>query len=108
MRIGVDAPGLKDDGGMIDHVLGRFRPSERSTIEEAVQKAALAVLLWSRDGIAVCMNRTNGPDESEKPKKSEVRNQESDVRDQKSEGRNQKAMDSGQKSENGNQNSPDL
>lgn len=86
LRIGVDAPNLKDDEGTIDHVLGRFRPSERATIEDAIQKAALAALLWAKEGIAVCMNRTNGPDEAEKPKKqkkSEDRDQKSEVRDQK-------------------------
>src|SRR5262245_54036772 len=51
LRIGVDAPNLKDDEGTIDHVLGRFRPSERATIEEAIQKAALAALLWAKEGI---------------------------------------------------------
>jgi peptidyl-tRNA hydrolase, PTH1 family len=80
LRIGVDAPNLKDDEGTIDHVLGRFRPSERATIEEAIQKAALATLLWAKKGIAVCMNRTNGPDETEKPKKKK-----SVDKDQKSE-----------------------
>src|SRR6185436_13750304 len=33
LRIGVDAP---DDADAIDHVLGRFRPSERPVIEEAI------------------------------------------------------------------------
>lgn len=105
LRIGVDAPGLKDDGGMIDHVLGRFRPSERATMEEAVQKAALAVLLWSREGIAVCMNRTNGPEESEKAKKTGSRGQDSGVRGQKSEDRSQDSGVRGQKTDGKDQNS---
>ena len=70
LRIGVDAPELKGDGA-IDHVLGRFKPGERDVIEEAVHKAALACLLWANEGLAVCMNRTNGPEEKEKPKKKE-------------------------------------
>ena len=37
LRIGGDAPNLKDDEGTVDQVLGRFRPSERPTIEEAIQ-----------------------------------------------------------------------
>ena len=69
IRIGVDAPGLKHDDATVDHVLGRFRPGERAVIEDAVAKAGLAVLLWVREGIAVCMNRVNGPDEAEKKEK---------------------------------------
>jgi PTH1 family peptidyl-tRNA hydrolase len=84
LRIGVDAPTLKDDEGTVDHVLGRFRPSERATMAEAIQKAALASLLWAREGIAVCMNRTNGPEETEKPKKKK-----SEDRGQKSEGKSE-------------------
>jgi PTH1 family peptidyl-tRNA hydrolase len=69
LRIGVDAPALKDDG-TVDHVLGRFKPGERNAIDEAVHKAALATLEWVRDGIELCMTRTNGPDESEKKEKN--------------------------------------
>lgn len=68
LRIGVDAPELKGDG-TVDHVLGRFRPGERDVIEAAIHKAALACLVWINSGLAVCMNRTNGPEESDKPKK---------------------------------------
>jgi peptidyl-tRNA hydrolase, PTH1 family len=68
LRIGVDAPALKDDG-TVDHVLGRFKPGERDVIDEAVHKAALAALGWVKDGIELCMTRTNGPDDSEKKEK---------------------------------------
>jgi len=68
LRIGVDAPTLIDDGA-IDHVLGRFRPNEKDAIADAIPKAAISALLWAREGIGRAMNRTNGPDESEKPKK---------------------------------------
>src|SRR5712691_6043605 len=66
LRIGVDAPALKDDGA-VDHVLGPFRPGEKDAIADAIPKAAVSVLIWAREGIAIAMNRTNGPDESEKP-----------------------------------------
>jgi PTH1 family peptidyl-tRNA hydrolase len=66
LRIGVDAPELKGDG-TVDYVLGRFKPGERDVIEEAIHKAALAALLWANEGLAVCMNRTNGSEEKEKP-----------------------------------------
>ncbi len=55
LRIGVDAP--KDDA--IDHVLGRFRPGERDVIDDAVQKAAQAVVVWVTRGLETCMNQYN-------------------------------------------------
>jgi PTH1 family peptidyl-tRNA hydrolase len=69
LRIGVDAPGLKFDDAVVDHVLGRFKPGERDVIEEAVHKAALGALLWVNEGIDKCMSRTNGPEETEKKEK---------------------------------------
>lgn len=57
LRIGV---GSADKSEMVDHVLGRFRPGERPLIEEAVQCAVQAVLVWDRDGIEACMNQYNG------------------------------------------------
>ncbi len=56
LRIGVGAP--QDEA--IDHVLGRFRPSERPVIDDAVQLAAQAVIVWVHQGIGVCMNQFNG------------------------------------------------
>jgi PTH1 family peptidyl-tRNA hydrolase len=56
LRIGVDAAG----SGLVDHVLGRFRPGERPVIEEAVQTAAQAVITWVQQGIETAMNRYNG------------------------------------------------
>jgi PTH1 family peptidyl-tRNA hydrolase len=58
LRIGVDVPGDRDEA--VDHVLGRFRPSEKPVIEEAVQKAVQGVVLWVRQGIDQCMNEYNG------------------------------------------------
>src|SRR5208282_2181984 len=55
LRMGVDAP--RDEA--IDHVLGRFRPAERAVIEESVQKAAQAVVVWLQHGIEACMNQYN-------------------------------------------------
>src|SRR5262245_3426459 len=57
LRIGVDSPGERD---AVEHVLGRFRPTEKPVIEEAVQTAAQAVLVWVHQGIDVCMNQYNG------------------------------------------------
>ena len=70
LRIGVDAP--RDEA--VDHVLGRFRPGERPVIEDAVAKAAQAVLVWAHQGIDACMNRFNSPEGEgggkKKPKKN--------------------------------------
>jgi PTH1 family peptidyl-tRNA hydrolase len=55
LRIGVDAP--RDDA--IDHVLGRFRPSERAVIDDAVALAAQAVVFWAREGVEAAMNKYN-------------------------------------------------
>lgn len=57
LRIGVEAPGEKD---AVDHVLGRFRPTERPVIEEAIAKAAQAVGVWIHQGMNNCMNQYNG------------------------------------------------
>jgi PTH1 family peptidyl-tRNA hydrolase len=59
LRIGVDAPNSDD---AVDHVLGRFKPGERAVIADAVAKAALAVLVWAKQGVQVCMNQYNGSD----------------------------------------------
>jgi peptidyl-tRNA hydrolase, PTH1 family len=56
LRIGVDAAG---EGELVDHVLGRFRPSERPVIEEAVAVAIEAVSVWAQQGLDACMARYN-------------------------------------------------
>jgi PTH1 family peptidyl-tRNA hydrolase len=57
LRIGVDAPPGDE---AVDHVLGRFRPSERPAIDDALRLATQAVETWIRKGIEVCMNQYNG------------------------------------------------
>jgi len=56
LRIGVDAP---PQDGAVDHVLGRFRSSEKPIIAEAMETAVQGVVLWVREGIAPCMNQYN-------------------------------------------------
>ena len=62
LRVGV---GRGDDRrDLADHVLARFDPDERPVIEEAIGRAADAVDVFGREGIAVVMNRFNaGPKE---------------------------------------------
>jgi PTH1 family peptidyl-tRNA hydrolase len=56
-RIGVGAP---EEGEAVDHVLGRFRPSERPLIDDALQRAGQAIAAWWEKGIDFCMNQYNG------------------------------------------------
>jgi PTH1 family peptidyl-tRNA hydrolase len=65
LRIGVGQPSV---GDAIDHVLSRFKPSERPAIDEAVAAAAQAVMVWQKSGIEACMNRFNAPNEDKKEK----------------------------------------
>jgi PTH1 family peptidyl-tRNA hydrolase len=59
LRIGVGAPNPDE---AVDHVLGRFRPTERPVIDDAVSLAAQAVMVWAVRGIEACMNEYNaGP-----------------------------------------------
>lgn len=57
LRIGVGEP---QPDQAIDHVLGRFRPSEKPVIEEKIADAAEAVLVWADKGVEQCMNQYNG------------------------------------------------
>jgi PTH1 family peptidyl-tRNA hydrolase len=57
LRVGVGAP---EEGEAVDFVLGRFRPSERMLIAEALERAVQAVADWWNKGIAYCMNQYNG------------------------------------------------
>jgi len=66
LRVGVGQPG---PGEAVDFVLSKFKPGERAAVEDAVAKAADAVLVWLRDGIEACMNRANGPPPAAQPKK---------------------------------------
>ena len=56
LRIGVDVP---DGDDAVDHVLGKFKPSERPAIEDAIQLAVQGAALWVRDSIEKCMNQYN-------------------------------------------------
>lgn len=56
LRVGVGG-GEKDE--LSDHVLGRFKPSERPVIDEAKMLALQAVSVWVQQGIEACMNRFN-------------------------------------------------
>jgi PTH1 family peptidyl-tRNA hydrolase len=67
LRIGVGSPGEHIDAA--DYVLSRFKPAERTAVEEATAQAAQAVVVWVKQGIDVCMNQVNGEPKPERPKK---------------------------------------
>ena len=57
LRIGVDVPDEQKDA--VDHVLGKFKPSEKPAIEDAVQLAVQGVAMWVKQGIQKSMNQYN-------------------------------------------------
>jgi PTH1 family peptidyl-tRNA hydrolase len=66
LRLGVGSPG---GGDAADYVLGRFRPTERAQVDEAVAKAAAAVLVWVRQGFDACSQLANAGEPKPKPEK---------------------------------------
>lgn len=58
LRIGIGERGETDAA---DFVLSRFRGSERPVIDDALILASQAVAVWVSQGLAVAMNRYNGP-----------------------------------------------
>jgi peptidyl-tRNA hydrolase, PTH1 family len=57
LRVGVGSP---EESDLVDHVLSRFRPSEQAVIDDAVTRAAQAVVVWVQQGAQECMNQYNG------------------------------------------------
>jgi len=56
LRVGVDGGDQED---LVDHVLGKFRPSEKAVIEDAILTAVQAASIWILKGLDECMNRYN-------------------------------------------------
>jgi len=61
LRIGVGRGDPKWD--LADHVLARFEPEERRSVEEAIGRAADAVETFVSEGIEPAMNRFNARDD---------------------------------------------
>ncbi|MSQ95346.1 MAG: aminoacyl-tRNA hydrolase [Gemmataceae bacterium] len=57
LRLGVDVPDEQKD--TVDHVLGKFKPSEKPAIKDAITLAAQGVATWIGQGIQTCMNQYN-------------------------------------------------
>jgi PTH1 family peptidyl-tRNA hydrolase len=57
LRIGVGS--AESAAELRDHVLETFEPEELKTIDEALDRAADAVVLWAQQGLTQAMNRYN-------------------------------------------------
>jgi peptidyl-tRNA hydrolase, PTH1 family len=57
LRVGIGA--APNGWEWADYVLSKFSPAEVPAIDEAVLRAADAVVVWARQGIEVCMNQYN-------------------------------------------------
>jgi PTH1 family peptidyl-tRNA hydrolase len=57
LRIGIGSPPAGQDAA--DYVLQKFRQEERPIIQEAIDRATEAVMVWVREGIEAAMNRFN-------------------------------------------------
>ena len=66
LRVGVGQPA---EGEAVDFVLSRFKPGERAAAADAVARAAQAAVVWATAGVEECMNRFNGADDPQQPKK---------------------------------------
>jgi len=58
LRIGIGAP--PDGWSWPDFVLSKFAKEEIPAMEQAVARAIEAAVVWTREGVQVCMNRYNG------------------------------------------------
>ena len=57
LRVGISRPQGEHD--TIDHVLGKFSPSEKDLVEETIRIAAEAACCYLTDGITAAMNKYN-------------------------------------------------
>jgi PTH1 family peptidyl-tRNA hydrolase len=68
LRVGV---GRGDpDWDLADHVLARFAPDERETVERTVARAADAVEVFLTNGVLEAMNRFNAAEKEVTPDQS--------------------------------------
>lgn len=58
LRIGIGSP--PEGWNWADYVLSKFTKEESPLMDQAIARAAEAVAVWAREGVQVCMNRTNG------------------------------------------------
>lgn len=61
LRLGIDPPPPFVPGK--DYVLGRYTPDQRKAVDQAIEKAASALLVWMDKGIEAAMNQFNAADD---------------------------------------------
>ena len=61
LRMGIDSPPPFIPGK--DYVLGKYTPEQRQSVDQAIGKAALALLVWMDNGIEAAMNQFNAADD---------------------------------------------
>ena len=57
LRIGVGAPA--DPADQVEFVLGKFNPTDRELIDDAIARATGAIEVWLREGMQAAMNKFN-------------------------------------------------
>ncbi len=92
LRIGIDAPSYD----AVDHVLSKFKPGERATVDRAVADAAQAVLTFARQGAEFAMNRFNAGEEKPRKKKAEGKVTGAESKDREAQGKGTKSEEPGE------------
>ena len=62
LRIGVGP--ASGDQELVDHVLGRFKPGERTSVKQAVERAVAAIQQIATEGVTAAMNVFNRAENS--------------------------------------------
>ena len=58
LRIGIGSP--PEGWNWADYVLSKFGKEDIPLMEQAVGRAAEAIVVWAHEGVQACMNRNNG------------------------------------------------
>lgn len=62
LRMGIDPPPSFIPGR--EYVLGKFSPEQRQAVDQAIERAASALLAWMDKGIEAAMNQFNAVDDN--------------------------------------------
>jgi peptidyl-tRNA hydrolase, PTH1 family len=62
LRLGIDPPPPFIPGR--DYVLGKYTPEQRSAVDQAIGRAASALIVWMDNGIEAAMNQFNAVDDT--------------------------------------------
>lgn len=59
LRVGIGQPSMSSGGGAVEHVLSRFSISERAVVDQVIDLAVEAALVFLFDGIETAMSTFN-------------------------------------------------